>query len=141
MIPNPSRMKYHGKAHRDLYINIVDIYKVYESVFNIRGVVEAVKTASIHDPEQGKTCIYPDPKFVAVSKHPLELDAACTVMMGKKPSENRYLKRAAETFGHWSQEINVLKNAGIRVPGLSLTQLPFPVHPEPDEAVFQRKLR
>ncbi len=116
MIPDPSRMKYHGKGHRDLHINIVDIYKIYKTLFTVKGVVEAMKTASLHEAKTGKTCIYPDPEFVAVSKNPLELDAACALMMGKNPMENVYLKRAAETLGDWSQNIDVLLKAGVRVP-------------------------
>lgn len=117
MIPNPSRMRYHGKGHRDLHINIVDIFKIYDSIFNIKGVVEAIKTASIHDDEEGKTYVIPDPKFVAVSKHPLELDAACALMMGVEPSQNRYLSRAAEILGDWSEEVDLIKEAGIRLIG------------------------
>lgn len=116
MIPNPSRMKYHGKGHKDLHINIVDIYKIYDSLFTIKGVVEALKTASLHEVKTGKTCIYIDPEFVAVSDNPLELDAACALMMGKSSKENTYLKRAAETFGDWSPDIDVLLKAGIKVP-------------------------
>jgi uncharacterized protein (DUF362 family) len=116
MIPDPSRMKYHGKGHKDLPINIVDIFKIYDSIFNIKGVVEAIKTASLHDPDAGKTCIYPDPEFVAVSKNPLELDAACATMVGLNPSENLYLNRVAETFGDWSSGVDVLRNSGVRVP-------------------------
>lgn len=116
MIPDPSRMKYHGKDHKDLHINIVDIYKIYDSLFTIKGVVEAMKTASLHEAKTGKTCIYPDPDFVAVSKNPLDLDAACALMMGKNPDENVYLKRAAETLGDWSSDLDVLLKAGIQVP-------------------------
>ncbi len=115
MIPDPSRMKYHGTGHKDLHINIVDIYKIYHSIFNIKGVVEAIKTASLHNPEEGRTGIYSDPKFAAVSKNALELDAACALMMDVNPSENLYLSRAAETFGDWSEDILMLKNAGIKI--------------------------
>ena len=115
MIPNPSRMRYHGKGHKDLHINIVDIFKIYDSVFNIKGVVEAMKTASVHDADVGKTCVIPDPMFVAVSKNPLELDAACALMMGVEPSKNRYLSRAADTFENWSDDVGLIKEAGIRI--------------------------
>jgi len=117
MIPNSSRMRYHGKGHKDLHINIVDIFKIYDSVFNIKGVVEAMKTASVHDADEGKTCIIPDPRFVAVSKNPLELDAACALMMGIEPSKNKYLSRAAEVLGNWGNEVGLIKEAGIRVLG------------------------
>jgi len=115
MIPNPSRMRYHGKGHVDLHINIVDIFKIYDSVFNIKGVVEAMKTASVHDAEARKTRIIPDPMFVAVSKHPLELDAACALIMGIEPSKNRYLLRAAEILGNCTDKVGILREAGIRI--------------------------
>lgn len=115
MIPNPSRMKYHGKGHKDLHFNIVDIFKIYDSIFNIKGVVEAIKSASLHDPDEGKTCIYPDSKFAAVSKDPLELDAGCALMVGVDPADNLYLKRASDTFGAWSEDISILKNTGIKI--------------------------
>ena len=116
MIPNPSRMKYHGKKHKDLHVNIVDIFKIYDTVFNIKGVVEAMKTASLHDPDAGKTCIYSNPEFIAVSKDPIELDAACASMVGVNPSENRYLSHTADVFGEWSSNVDLLGNAGVRVP-------------------------
>jgi len=115
MIPNPSRIRYHGKSHRDLHINIVDIFKIYDSVFTIKGVVEAMKTASVHNADEGKTRVIPDPMFVAVSKNPLELDAACALMMGINPSKNRYLSRAADILGNWSEEVGLIKDAGIRI--------------------------
>ena len=115
MIPNPSRMRYHGKGHTDLHINIVDIFKIYYSVFNIKGVVEAMKTASLHDANEGKTLVIPDPMFVAVSKNPLDLDAACALMMNVNPSKNRYLSRAADTFDNWSDEVGLIKEAGVRI--------------------------
>ena len=49
MIPGPSRGKYHGEKHSRLSQSIVGIYKVYDSLFNIKGVVEAVLTASIRE--------------------------------------------------------------------------------------------
>ena len=115
MIPDPIRMKYHGKGHKDLHFNIVDIFKIYDSVFNIKGVVEAVKTASLHDPAQGKTCIYHDPKFTAVSKDPLELDASCAMMVGVDPADNPYLRRAAEVLGKWSENICIMRDAGVKI--------------------------
>ena len=117
MIPNPSRMRYHGKGHVDLHINIIDIFKIYDSIFNIKGVVEAIKTASIHDAEARKTRIIPNPRFVAGPEHPLELDAACALIMGIEPSKNMYLTRAAEILGDWGDEVTLLKDAGIRILG------------------------
>ncbi|MGD2201629.1 MAG: DUF362 domain-containing protein, partial [Candidatus Bathyarchaeota archaeon] len=54
MIPGPSRGRYHGEKHSMLDQSIVDIYKVYDSLFDISGVVEAVLTASVRDSETMK---------------------------------------------------------------------------------------
>ena len=47
--------------------------------------------------------------------NPLELDAACDPMMGVEPSKNRYLSRAADTFENWSDDVGLIKEAGIRI--------------------------
>jgi hypothetical protein len=38
-------------------------------------------------------------------------------MMGVEPSQNRYLSRAAEILGDWSEEVGLIKEAGIRIIG------------------------
>lgn len=104
MIPGPSRWRYHGKQHSSLSRSIVDIFKVYDSLFNMKGVVEAVFTASIMDQEKKRAVIHENPGFVAGSKSPLDLDAVVATMIGRDPSEIGYLKLASETFGGWDEE-------------------------------------
>ncbi|MFB0523293.1 MAG: DUF362 domain-containing protein [Candidatus Bathyarchaeia archaeon] len=104
MIPGPSRGTYHGEKHSKLNQSIVDIYKVYDSLFNISGVIEAVLTASLRDPETLKWDTIENPGFLSSSGDPLELDAFVTVLLGIDPTSVGYLRTAAETFGGWNEE-------------------------------------
>jgi len=116
MIPGPSRWRFHGKQHSSLSRNIVDIYKVYDSLFNIKGVVEAVFTASIMDQEKKRAAIHENLGFVAGSKSPLDLDAVVTTAIGRDPSEIGHLKLASETFGGWDEEaVSQAAESGISV--------------------------
>ena len=104
MIPGPSRRMYHGEKHSKLNQSIVDIYKVYDSLFDISGVVEAVLTASLRDLETMKWDILENPGFFSGSNDPLELDAFVTALLGRDPHSVGYLRVAAETFGGWNEE-------------------------------------
>jgi len=104
MIPGPDRGKFHGKKHSKLNQSIVDIYKVYDSLFNISGVIEAVFTASLRDPNTLKWETRENPGFISASKSPLELDAFVSTLLGKNPHEIGYLELAAKNFGFWSEE-------------------------------------
>ena len=105
MIPGPSRWRYHGKKHSKLNQSIVDIYKLYDPLFTIKGVVEAVLTASRIDPETLRRDIRKNPSFVAASTDPLELDALMTALLGVDPLSVGYLRLAAEIFGEWDEKI------------------------------------
>jgi len=104
MIPGPGRGEYHGEKHSRLDRSIVDIYKVYDSLFEVKGVVEAVLTASLRDPETLKWDNRENPGFASASKDPLELDAFVTVLLGRDPHTVPHLELAAETFGGWDEE-------------------------------------
>jgi len=138
MIPGPSRGIYHGEKHSKLNQSIVDIYKVYDSLFNISGVVEAVLTASLRDPETLKWDTVENPGFLSVSNNPLELDAFVTALLGMDPHSVGYLRTAAETFGGWNEEsvvrgleseINIFARApAYRDEHPALHRLPFEKH-------------
>ncbi len=103
MIPGPDRGKFHGKKHCKLNQSIVDIYKVYDSLFNIFGIVEAVFTASLRDPHTLKWETRKNPGFVSASKNPIELDAFVSTLLGKNPHKIGYLELAAENLGNWNE--------------------------------------
>ncbi|UCD44139.1 MAG: DUF362 domain-containing protein [Candidatus Bathyarchaeota archaeon] len=116
MIPGPGRGIYHGEKHSRLSRSIVDIYKVYDSLFEISGVVEAVLTASLMDPETKKWDTLKNPGFASASDDPLELDAFVTALLGRDPHSVEYLKLAAETLGGWKEEsISRGLESGIRI--------------------------
>ncbi|MFW9997883.1 MAG: DUF362 domain-containing protein [Candidatus Odinarchaeota archaeon] len=104
MIPGPSRSTFHGEKHAKLSQSIVDIYKVYDSLFHISGVVEAVFTASLRDPDTLKWETRENLGFISASNDPLGLDAFVTTLLGKDPHDVGYLKLAAEIFGDWNEE-------------------------------------
>lgn len=103
MIPGPSRGKYHGEKHSRLNQSIVDIYKVYDSLFEMKGVVEAVFTSSVRDRETLKWSNIPNPGFVSASPNPIELDAVVTGLTRMNPVDVGYLKLASETIKKWDK--------------------------------------
>jgi len=111
MIPGPSRAKYHGRNHNRLNQSIVDIYKVYDSLFDIRGVVEAVHTASVRNRDTMEWQNIENPGFMSASTDPVELDAVISGLLGTDLNEVGYLKLASETFRAWDDEA---VNEGIR---------------------------
>ena len=116
MIPGPERGMYHGEKHNRLDRSIVDIYKVYDSLFNVSGVVEAVLTASLRDPETMGWETPENPCFASASSDPLGLDALVTSLLGIDPHGVGYLGLAAETFGGWSEEsVARCLESGIRI--------------------------
>lgn len=84
--------------------SIVDIYKVYDSLFNIKGIVEAVFSHTDWDAETNKMRVYKDLGFAAASKNPLNPDVVVTVFSEKDPYQ-AHLKQAACVLGEWSPEL------------------------------------
>ena len=104
MIPGPSRGKYHGKEHSKLAQSIVDIYRLYESLFDIWGVVEAVQTASRRDRETFEWSTIENLGFVSVSQNPVALDAVVSGLLRVDPKSVEYMKLASETINPWDGE-------------------------------------
>jgi uncharacterized protein (DUF362 family) len=116
MIPGPGRGRYHGKGNSKINGSIVDINKVYASLFRISGVVEAVFTASMRNLDTLEWETRENPGFVSASNEPLELDAFVTALLGIDPGSVEYLRLAAETFGAWSEEtVRQARESGIHI--------------------------
>ena len=81
MIPDPLRPYWHGPKNSTIVQNIVDINKIYHSLFNVFGICEAIYTLPLPDPEgkyEGYVCrynIYEGSGFVAVGRNLAALDA------------------------------------------------------------------
>jgi uncharacterized protein (DUF362 family) len=105
MIPGPSRSKFHGESDSKLAQTIVDINKVYRSIFEVKGMVDGVLTASI-----GKTAEEAIKPHTASNKRLLlgsvdcvALDATVATLEGKDPNKIGYLSLASSTFGGWDE--------------------------------------
>ncbi len=101
LIPGPSRGKYHGPQHSCLDVNIVDINKIYRSLFTLSGVIEALHSAANHEVESERTVIYAGLGKAFASPDTVSLDAYLTTAAGRPPEGIGHLRLAAETFGAW----------------------------------------
>ncbi len=102
MIPGPDRGKFHGKDNKLLNQSILDIYKIYRSIFSITGVTEAIFTAS-----RGMSLdqvIYKDPKIAWACRDTLELDTVVAAQVGIDPHEIEHFKLTADCFGKWNED-------------------------------------
>ncbi len=105
MIPGPGRGKFHGKNDSKLAQSIVDINKIYHSLFNVKGMVDAVYTASIgRVPEEAiKPNIAKNQGLLLGSEDCVKLDAFVAALEGKDPDKIEYLKLASKHFGSWDE--------------------------------------
>ena len=118
MIPGPGRSKFHGEFDCKLDQSIVDVNKVYRSIFDVAGMVDGVLTAS-----QGKTpeeAIRPNTAknkgLLLGSRDGVTLDATVATLEGWDPAKIGYLKLASQTFGAWDEAALVeARRSGIRV--------------------------
>ncbi|MFX1579783.1 MAG: DUF362 domain-containing protein [Promethearchaeota archaeon] len=102
MIPGPDRGKYHGEMNKAMNPSIVDMNKIYRSLFKTKGVVEGVLTAS-----RGMTLepqVYRNQGVLWTGDDTLELDAVVTAHVGLDPNQVGYLKLASQNFGEWDEK-------------------------------------
>ncbi|MHA3963486.1 MAG: DUF362 domain-containing protein [Candidatus Thorarchaeota archaeon SMTZ1-45] len=102
MIPGPDRGEFHGEMNKAMNSSIIDMNKIYRSLFKTRGVVEAVHSAS-----SGMTLepqVFTNPGVLWSCDDTLELDAVVTSHVGLDPNSVGYLKLAAQNFGEWDEE-------------------------------------
>lgn len=102
MIPGPDRGEFHGEENRAMNPSIVDVNKIYHSLFKTKGVIEGVLTASrgmTLEPQVFRNC-----GVLWTCEDLLELDAVVTSHVGLDPREVGYLNLAAQSFGDWDDE-------------------------------------
>ncbi|MFW9835536.1 MAG: DUF362 domain-containing protein [Candidatus Thorarchaeota archaeon] len=102
MIPGPDRGKYHGEMNKAMNPSIVDMNKIYRSLFKTKGIVEGVQTAS-----RGMTLepqVYRNQGVLWTGEDTLELDAVVTAHVGIDPIQVGYLKLASQNFGEWDEK-------------------------------------
>lgn len=108
MIPDPWRGKYHGENDALLSQSIVDINKIYNSLFNATGIIEGVFTTSETIDSLLDPVIHSNTGYIWASENPVELDALVTVQLGMNPYDIEYLKQISEIFGPWSNRVEDL---------------------------------
>jgi hypothetical protein len=116
LIPGPSRGKFHGKEHVFLDQSIVDINKIYHSLFAVKGIIEAVCSAGVLETEEQRTQLKPGCGAAFASEDVIALDAFATALAGRDPQSVGHLRLAGEVFGPWNAEITAeAEGSGIKV--------------------------
>jgi uncharacterized protein (DUF362 family) len=105
MIPTPWRRKYHGENEELLTQSIMDINKIYTTLFDVVGIIEGVFTTSETIGNPMEPVIHSNTGYIWASDAPLELDALVTIQLGLNPHGVEYLQQASEIFGSWSNQI------------------------------------
>ena len=92
LIPEPARYgKWHGRNDNKLSQNIVDINKIYRSIFSPCYWINRIKETDV---------------FVG-SRNSVESDAVTAKLMGLDPDDIDYLRRTSNIFGGYDK--NILK--------------------------------
>jgi hypothetical protein len=109
MIPGPGRhVPFHGKKDCNLAQSVLDINKVYHSLFDVKGIVEGTFTADVVDGLPRTAKLYRDLGLLWASKNTIELDALVATQFGRNPANIDYLKHPADTLGMWSEKVVTL---------------------------------
>ena len=101
LLTGPSRGKFHGKDNAFLDQSIVDINKIYRSLFSLKGMIETVHTAATLMNSMERTRVLPGSGLVLASEDTVNLDAFACALAGRDPSSVGHVRLAAETFGGW----------------------------------------
>lgn len=105
MIPDPIRAWWHGPKNQRFNKSIVDINKIYASLFNLYGICEALRyTARMHpEGELGELGfrynIAKDLGVLAFGRHLGLLDAVLCGLVGFDLDEVSYIKLGEKVFG------------------------------------------
>jgi uncharacterized protein (DUF362 family) len=105
MISTPYRGKFHGPNDVKLNDTIIDITKICQSLFDMRGVVEAVFSTSSFDESLMMGQIFRDLGFIWGSNNIFELDVVVTTQLGLGIQEVGHLSQATRIFGEISHQV------------------------------------
>lgn len=105
LIPGPSRGRYHGKGHDRLDQSIVDINKLYRSLFSVKGMIEAVFSSGTLENEGERTRVHPGCGTAFASQDTISLDGFTASLGGRDPGSVGHLRLAAQTFGAWDDRV------------------------------------
>ena len=123
MIPDPHRAWWHGPNNSRIALSIVDINKVYHSLFNVYGLCEALNSTAVPHAEGkfegtygGKYNIVEDLGVVAFGRDLVSLDAIlCNIAERSRLRKtiDRTIDLAEEEFGAYDRK--VLKDAKMKI--------------------------
>lgn len=109
LIPDPLRAWWHGPNNKWLGRSIVDVNKVYSALFNVYGICEALRYATVSHPEGevkapwGNYNIVRDLNVVAFGSHLVSLDAVLCGLIEVNPEKVSYLQLGEEAFGSYDR--------------------------------------
>ena len=116
LIPGPGRGRFHGGDNSRMDQSIVDINKIYRSLFSVKGIVEAVFTAGDGRGSFDRQEVSRDSGVALGCENTIDLDAFTTVLAGYDPRTVDYLRLAAQHFGGWDPQVyTTAKQTGIRI--------------------------
>jgi len=100
MIPDPIRAWWHGPKNSRFDGSIVDINKVYHSLFDVVGMFESLSETR-YPKKEGifQFDLGPGPGVFAVGRDLVSMDAALCGAFGFKPEDAFYLDQAGKVFG------------------------------------------
>lgn len=121
MIPDPWRPWWHGPKNNMLAKSIVDINKIYHSLFNVYGICEALNATAFPHPEgkfedlfRGKYNIIEGLGVMIFGRNLVSLDAIlCNLAGFDFKGYNAYINKTQEDFGAYDRE--VLKESKLKV--------------------------
>ncbi len=103
MIPGPGRYSpYHGKKDCNLAQSVLDINKIYRSMFDVKGVVEGILTGETVDFTSGTSRLFEGLQLAWCADSPVELDAFVATQLEVPPDSVGYLSHVAGELGSWS---------------------------------------
>ena len=102
---DPWRGKYHGENDALLSQSIIDINKIYNSLFDVKGIIEGVFATSETIDRLLDPIIHSNTGYIWASDNSPQLDALVAVQLGINPYDVDYLKQASEIFGAWNNRI------------------------------------
>lgn len=105
LIPDP----YRSWWHQWLTQSIIDIIKIYSSLFNVHGICEGIRYACLYHPndksgeEDTKYRVYENLGLLASGQHLVSVDAVLCGLVGVDPKTLSYLNLGEKTFGAYDR--------------------------------------
>jgi len=109
LIPDPLRSWWHGSNDEWLGRSIVDINKIYATLFKVYGICEALRHATVSDPQGevkvpwGSYSIAKNLGVLTFGRHLVSLDAILCGLIGVAPERVSYIKLGEEAFGFYNR--------------------------------------